>query len=383
MELIRSTEALASLCQSLVTHPYITVDTEFIRETTFWPQLCLIQIGYEGSGYLIDPLAEGMDLSPFFEILAHPKIVKVMHGCRQDIEIFYKLSGIIPQPLFDTQIAAMACGFGDAVSYENLIRKTVNVRIDKGPRFTDWSRRPLTDAQLTYALSDVTHLCKAYTHLQEMLSLKDRMHWLEEEMSVLINPETYAQSPDQAWRRLKMVDKRSRVLGVLVAVAEWREQLAQERDVPRSRILKDEAIREIALQGPRDVAALSRLRSIPKGFENSRQSSDLLAAIERGLAADPSELPKIQQPADNRPGIGPLVELLKVLLKQRCDACDVAPKLIANVSDLERIASDDAPNVPALKGWRHEVFGQYAIDLKSGKLALACEEDRVILIRQN
>lgn len=306
-----------------------------------------------------------------------------MHGCRQDIEIFYKLSGIIPQPLFDTQIAAMACGFGDAVSYENLIRKTVNVRIDKGPRFTDWSRRPLTDAQLTYALSDVTHLCKAYTHLQEMLSLKDRMHWLEEEMSVLINPETYAQSPDQAWRRLKMVDKRSRVLGVLVAVAEWREQLAQERDVPRSRVLKDEAIREIALQGPRDVAALSRLRSIPKGFENSRQSSDLLAAIERGLAADPSELPKIQQPADNRPGIGPLVELLKVLLKQRCDACDVAPKLIANVSDLERIASDDAPNVPALKGWRHEVFGQYAIDLKSGKLALACEEDRVILIRQN
>lgn len=382
MELIRSTENLASLCQSLAAHPYLTIDTEFIRETTFWPRLCLIQVGFEGQGHLIDPLAEGLDLTPFIDLLKNPKIVKVMHGCRQDIEIFFKISGTIPTPLFDTQIAAMACGFGDAVSYENLIKKTVNMRIDKGPRFTDWSHRPLSDAQLTYALSDVTHLCAAYHHLCDMLEQKQRAHWLEEEMAVLIDPQTYVQAPDQAWRRLKMIDKRPRVLGVLMAVADWRERVAQERDVPRSRVVKDEAVREIALQGPRDKATLARLRSLPKGFENSRHASDLLAAIQQGLEMAPEDLPPIPQPLDNRPGIGPLVELLKVLLKQRCDVCDVAPKLIANVADLERIASDEKPSVAALSGWRHEVFGQYALALKSGKLALTCQDDQVVLIPQ-
>ncbi len=382
MELIRTNEHLVSVCQSLAAHPYITVDTEFIRETTFWPILCLIQVGYEGEGFLIDPLAEDLDLAPFIALLTNPQIMKVMHGCRQDIEIFHKISGAIPAPLFDTQIAAMACGFGDAVSYENLIKKTVNARIDKGPRFTDWSRRPLSDAQLTYALSDVTHLCAAYHYLNKKLEEKGRAHWLQEEMAVLLNPETYIQSPEHAWRRLKMIDKRPRVLGVLIAVAAWRERTAQERDVPRSRVLKDEAVRELALQGPRDKAALSRLRSLSKGFENSRHAAEILSAVETGLSMQPEDLPPIPAPQDNRPGIGPLVELLKVLLKQRCDTCDVAPKLIANVSDLERIASDEDPGVPALSGWRHEVFGQYALDLKSGKLALACQDDRVILIAQ-
>lgn len=383
MELITTNEALSELCAELANQRYITVDTEFLREKTFWPQLCLIQTAGQDIEAMIDPLAEGIDLAPFYALLANENVLKVMHGCRQDIEIFFHQAQTIPKPLFDTQIAAMVCGFGDAVGYETLIRKTTGGKIDKGSRFTDWSQRPLSDNQLTYALADVTHLRGAFEFLENELVENGRGAWLDEETALLSDPEIYAQRPENAWKRLRMQDRRPHVIGVLIEVAAWRETEAQSRNVPRNRILKDDALRELALQGPKDKRGLTRLRAVPKGFEGSRYADPLLEAVARGRKMEKNDLPDLPSPAVNRPGIGPLVDLLKVLLKQRSEETGVAPKLIANVSDLERIASDDAPDVAALKGWRHEIFGQYAEALKAGKLALASQDDAVILVERD
>lgn len=383
MELITTNEALSELCAELANQRYITVDTEFLREKTFWPQLCLIQTAGQDIEAMIDPLAEGIDLAPFYALLANENVLKVMHGCRQDIEIFFHQAQTIPKPLFDTQIAAMVCGFGDAVGYETLIRKTTGGKIDKGSRFTDWSQRPLSDNQLTYALADVTHLRGAFEFLENELVENGRGAWLDEETALLSDPEIYAQPPENAWKRLRMQDRRPHVIGVLIEVAAWRETEAQSRNVPRNRILKDDALRELALQGPKDKGGLTRLRAVPKGFEGSRYADPLLEAVARGRKMEKDDLPDLPAPVVNRPGIGPLVDLLKVLLKQRSEETGVAPKLIANVSDLERIASDDAPDVAALKGWRHEIFGQYAEALKAGKLALASQDDAVILVERD
>ena len=383
MELITTNEALSELCAELANQRYITVDTEFLREKTFWPQLCLVQTAGQDIEAMIDPLAEGIDLAPFYALLANENVLKVMHGCRQDIEIFFHQAQTIPKPLFDTQIAAMVCGFGDAVGYETLIRKTTGGKIDKGSRFTDWSQRPLSDNQLTYALADVTHLRGAFEFLENELVENGRGAWLDEETALLSDPEIYAQRPESAWKRLRMQDRRPHVIGVLIEVAAWRETEAQSRNVPRNRILKDDALRELALQGPKDKRGLTRLRAVPKGFEGSRYADPLLEAVARGRKMEKDDLPDLPAPAVNRQGIGPLVDLLKVLLKQRSEETGVAPKLIANVSDLERIASDDAPDVAALKGWRHEIFGQYAEALKAGKLALASQDDAVILVERD
>ena len=383
MELITTNEALSELCAELANQRYITVDTEFLREKTFWPQLCLIQTAGQDIEAMIDPLAEGIDLAPFYALLANENVLKVMHGCRQDIEIFFHQAQTIPKPLFDTQIAAMVCGFGDAVGYETLIRKTTGGKIDKGSRFTDWSHRPLSDNQLTYALADVTHLRGAFEFLENELVENGRGAWLDEETALLSDPEIYAQRPENAWKRLRMQDRRPHVIGVLIEVAAWRETEAQSRNVPRNRILKDDALRELALQGPKDKRGLTRLRAVPKGFEGSRYADPLLEAVARGRKMEKDDLPDLPAPAVNRQGIGPLVDLLKVLLKQRSEETGVAPKLIANVSDLERIASDNAPDVAALKGWRHEIFGQYAEALKAGKLALASQDDAVILVERD
>jgi ribonuclease D len=291
MKVITQTKDLKEFCDSLIKSPFITVDTEFIRETTYWPLLCLIQVASSEEAAMIDPLAEGIDLSPFFEILQNPDIVKVMHGCRQDIEIFYNLGNFIPTPLFDTQIAAMACGFGDAVGYETLIAKSVGAKIDKGSRFTDWARRPLSKAQLEYAIADVTHLRDAYQFLCQQIEEKDRAAWVEEEMLSLHDVHNYDMPPELAYQRLKMQDRRPNVVGVLITVAAWREEQARERNIPRGRVIKDDAIREIAVQGPKNTSELSRLRSIPKGFENSRYAEPLLAAIQRGLNLPKNELP--------------------------------------------------------------------------------------------
>ena len=337
MNLISTTPELEALCAELASCPYITVDTEFLRESTFWPILCLIQTAGHGVEGMIDPLAEDIDLQPFYDLMVNPNVLKVMHGCRQDVEIFHHLAGIIPAPLFDTQIAAMVCGFGDAVGYETLIRQTVGGNVDKASRFTDWSRRPLSDAQLTYALSDVTHLRDAYEFLEAALDKNGRRSWLEEESNLLSDPEVYLQRPENAWRRLRMQDRRPKVLGVLIEVAKWRDTEAQT----------------------------------------------LLEAIALGRNKKPEDLPDVPPAVVNRPGIGPLVELLKVLLKQRSEETQVAPKLIANVADLERMASDAEPDVPAMSGWRREIFGQYALDLKQGRLALASENDAVILVTRD
>jgi ribonuclease D len=277
----------------------------------------------------------------------------------------------------------MVCGFGDAVGYETLIRNTTGGKIDKGSRFTDWSQRPLSENQLTYALADVTHLRGAFEYLEQQLVENGRGSWLEEETAILADPEIYAQRPENAWKRMKMQDRRPHVVGVLMEVAAWREIEAQSRNVPRNRILKDDALRELALQGPKDKRGLTRLRAVPKGFEGSRYADPLLEAIARGRKLEKDDMPDMPRPTVNRPGIGPLVDLLKVLLKQRCEETGVAPKLVANVSDLERIASDDNPDVAALRGWRHEIFGQYAEKLKAGKLALASEDDAVVLVERD
>ncbi|MBE8190949.1 MAG: ribonuclease D [Alphaproteobacteria bacterium] len=382
MLLISTTEELRTFCDKIADAPYMTVDTEFMRERTFWSILCLIQVASPEHEAMIDPMAAGIDLSPFYALLTKPDIVKVMHGCRQDIEIFHHEAGIMPNPVYDTQIAAMVCGFGDAVGYETLIRRTINVEIDKSNRFTDWARRPLSDAQLDYALSDVTLLRDAYEVLTKQIEETKRSAWVEEEMADLTDPRHYVQDPNEAWRRFKISDRRPRVFGTLIAVTKWRDEQAQKQNVPRRRILKDDTIRALAQQAPKDKQALSRMRGMPRGFEKSSQAESLLAAIKKGVATPAEDLPPLPELVVNRPGMGALVDLLKVLLKHCSDENEVAPKLIGNVADLERIACDGEPKVASMRGWRFEVFGQHALALKSGKLALSTADDKIVLIER-
>ncbi|KQP41475.1 ribonuclease D [Methylobacterium sp. Leaf104] len=379
MDLIATTAALAEACTRLSAHPFVTVDTEFMRETTYYPKLCLIQMAApDGTGVLVDPLSPDLDLAPFFALMGDEGVVKVFHSARQDLEIIWLLGGLLPQPFFDTQVAAMVCGYGDSVSYEQLVNDVAKAKIDKSSRFTDWSRRPLSDAQLSYALSDVTHLVKVYEVLAGQLLSTDRGEWLDEEMSVLTSPETYRADPASAWRRLAGRMRKPREIAVLMEVAAWREREAQSRNVPRGRILKDEAVIDVATSAPRSVEALGRLRSIPAGFERSRTGTDILAAVERGFARDLSEI-ALPERTRSRGGNGALVELLKVLLKAVCETEGVAPKIIATVDDLEAIAEDDAADVAVLHGWRRALFGEKALALKSGRLALSAERGRVVV----
>ena len=379
MDLIATTAALAEACTRLSAHPFVTVDTEFMRETTYYPKLCLIQMAApDGTGVLVDPLSPDLDLAPFFALMADEGVVKVFHSARQDLEIIWLLGGLLPQPFFDTQVAAMVCGYGDSVSYEQLVNDVAKAKIDKSSRFTDWSRRPLSDAQLSYALSDVTHLVKVYEVLAGQLLSTDRGEWLDEEMSVLTSPETYQADPASAWRRLAGRMRKPREIAVLMEVAAWREREAQSRNVPRGRILKDEAVIDVATSAPRSVEALGRLRSIPAGFERSRTGTDILAAVERGFTRDLSDI-ALPERTRSRGGNGALVELLKVLLKAVCETEGVAPKIIATVDDLEAIAEDDAADVPVLHGWRRALFGEKALALKSGRLALSAERGRVVV----
>jgi ribonuclease D len=323
-------------------------------------------------------MAPEIDLAPFFALMGDTSVVKVFHSARQDLEIIWQMGGLIPSPLFDTQVAAMVCGYGDSVSYEQLANDLAKARIDKSSRFTDWSRRPLSEAQLSYALSDVTHLVEVYKTLHERLTANGRLGWLDEEMSILTSPATYKADPDNAWRRLAGRLRKSKEIAVLMEVAAWREREAQSRDVPRGRVLKDDAVIDLAVSAPRSAEALGRLRSIPNGFERSRSAGDILAAVERGLARDPAELPAMER-SRARGSVGAVVELLKVLLKAIAEQEGVAPKIIATVDDLEAIAEDDDADVPVLSGWRRELFGGPALALKHGRLAIAMENGRVVL----
>ncbi|MBO0904642.1 ribonuclease D [Jiella sonneratiae] len=380
MHLITTTAALAELCHRFANSPFITVDTEFIRETTFWPELCLIQMASPDEGVIVDPLAPGIDLSPLFELMSDASVLKVFHAARQDIEILYKLSGRVPEPLFDTQIAAMVCGFGESIAYDQLVARLTDARIDKTSRFTDWRRRPLTDKQLAYALADVTHLRDVFEALRARIEASGRGEWLAEEMALLANPETYDLHPDEAWTRLKMRVRKPIELQILKEVAAWREREARDSDRPRGRILKDEAIYEIAQQQPRDEAALSRLRALSKGFERSASGRDLLAAVNRAFAVPKADLPPVPRPEPLPEGTAAAVEFLKVLLKIVVEEEGVAAKLIASSADLERLASKgEAADIPALSGWRLELFGRRALDLLAGKAGLIYRNRRVEL----
>ena len=380
MDLISTTQALREACDRLAAQSFVTVDTEFMRETTYYPKLCLIQMAApDGTGVLVDPLAEGIDLQPFVDLMADEGVVKVFHSARQDLEIIWLMGGLLPQPFFDTQVAAMVCGYGDSVSYEQLVNDVAKAKIDKSSRFTDWSRRPLSDAQLSYALSDVTHLVTVYEKLVADLVRDDRGQWLDEEMAVLTSPDTYRADPAHAWRRLSGRMRKPREIAVLMEVAAWREREAQTRNVPRGRILKDEAVIDVATSAPRSVEALGRLRSIPAGFERSRTGTDILAAVERGFARDTAEIALPERGRGRSGGNGALVELLKVLLKAVCETEGVAPKIIATVDDLEAVADDDEADVPLLQGWRRELFGSKALDLKHGRLALSAEGGRIVV----
>ncbi len=376
---ITDNAALVAFCQKLKSAPFIAVDTEFMRETTYWPMLCLIQAAGPEDAACIDPLAPGLDLAPFLALLGDEAIVKVFHAARQDVEIFHNL-GQIPRPLFDTQIAGMAAGFGDQVAYDALVRQMLKIDVDKSSRFTDWSRRPLSDNQLVYALGDVTHLAKLYPKLRDRLEREGRLAWVAEEMSALSNAATYDVDPEKAWRRLKPRKFTPKYLAVFKGVAAWRERTAQQRDQPRGRILKDEAIDEIATQAPIDPDGLNRLRSVPKGFSGSKFGPDLLEAIRAALKDPEAYAPVIERSPPPAQGQGAIVELLKVLLKARSEDAGVASKLIATVSDLERIAADDKAEVQALSGWRSDVFGADAIRLKHGELALVLDGSRVKVV---
>ncbi|RYG66694.1 ribonuclease D, partial [bacterium] len=339
MEPITTTDGLAEACRTLAKAPFVTVDTEFIRETTFWPELCLVQMASEDLAVLVDPLAPGLDLEPFFELMRDPNVLKVFHAARQDLEIVYKLGGLIPAPLYDTQIAAMVCGFGESIAYDQLVARTTDGRIDKTSRFTDWRRRPLSEQQLVYALADVTYLRDVYKVLDGRIVAEGRERWLDEEMAVLANPETYDIHPDDAWKRLKLRVRKPIELAILKEVAAWREREARERDVPRGRILKDDAIYELAQQAPRDEQALGRMRAIPKGFERSATGVQILAAVERALSIPKSELPPLPKQAQMPEGTAAAVEFLKVLLKIVVEEKGVAGKMLASTDDLEQLAA--------------------------------------------
>lgn len=384
MRLISTTEELEAAVAELSKSDFVTVDTEFIRETTFWPILCLIQMAAPGVTALVDPMAPGIDLKPFFELMANEKVTKVFHAARQDVEIVFHLGGLIPLPIFDTQVAAMVCGFGDSVSYDQIVQKITGTRLDKSSRFTDWRRRPLSEKQLDYALADVTYLIDVYRHLKDELERENRGHWLKEEMDVLTSRETYDPHPEDAWKRLKMRWRKPQELAVVQHVAAWREREARERDVPRQRVIKDDAVYEIAQQQPRDQSALAKLRMTPKGWERSATAASLLEAVNAALAIPREQLPKPPRPTQSPEGSGAAAELLKVLLKLVAEKEGVAPKVLASSDDLDRIAADgEKADAGALRGWRRAVFGEKALKLVRGELALKFENRKIVVLEAN
>jgi ribonuclease D len=361
MHVITTTDALAKLTADYAKAPFVTVDTEFMRERTYWPQLCLVQLARPGEAemdaVIIDPLAEGIDLAPLFELMVDKNVVKVFHAARQDVEIFHNLGGLIPEPMFDTQVAAMVCGYGDQVGYETLVRRIAKADLDKSSRFTDWARRPLSQKQLDYALGDVTHLRQIYLTLSERLNETGRGHWVAEEMAILTAPTTYFTEPGEAWRRVKARSHSPKYLAVVRALAQWRETSAQTRDVPRSRVLKDDALLEIATARPKTPEELGKLRLVQREARRPEVASGIVAAVAEGEACPPDERPSLPPVPQRRQGSAAISDMLRVFLKARAEKLGVASKLIASSADLDALAGEENPDLPALKGWRREVFG--------------------------
>lgn len=383
MDLITTTDDLATFCERAAKHPYITVDTEFLRERTYYAKLCLVQVAYPGegseTGALIDPLAEGMSLDPLIELFRNPNVTKVFHAARQDLEIFFIDYDAFPEPLFDTQVAAMVCGFGEQVGYETLVRKIAREKLDKTSRFTDWSRRPLTEAQLTYALADVTHLRVIYEFLAAEIEKSGRSSWVEQELAVFLEPTLYVVQPDEAWRRVKTRTNSGRFLAIVRELAQFRETFAQSRNVPRSRVFKDDAMLELASTKPKDMQDLSRSRLLLREARKGDIAQGILTAVAAGQAVSPENFPKGAEKRDNQNANGALADLLRVLLKAKSEEAGVAQRMIATASELDDIASGDR-NGAALKGWRSEVFGKDALRLCNGEIGLAAEGKTVRIV---
>lgn len=380
MRVISTTKDLARICRDLAEGDFVTVDTEFLRETTYWPKLCLIQVANPDHEIIIDPLSDGLDLEPFFALMADPGVVKVFHAARQDIEIFVEMSGNVPAPLFDTQIAAMVCGFGESIGYVNLVKTITNQSLDKSSRFTDWSQRPLTEKQLRYAIGDVTHLRDVYLALKSEIDTAGRGGWLAEEMTTLADVATYVTKPEEAWQRLKLRVKDRKALANLIELAAWREEAAQTQNIPRGRVLKDDALYDIANQSPKSVEDLGKLRSVHDGVARSGRGRDILNCLQRATQRDPKTLPPLPRGKPPTAEAQAILELLKVLLKSCAAEHRVAPKLIATTQDLEQIASGKDNGVAALSGWRKTLFGQHALRLRRGELALSLQDGQVIAV---
>ena len=378
--IISTTDGLARICRELAKSEFVAVDTEFMRQSTYWPYLCLIQIASPEAEAVIDPIGDGIDLAPFFELMANPAVIKVFHAARQDVEIVYNLAGIIPLPIFDTQIAAMVCGFGEAASYGALVKRLMRKNLDKSSRFTDWARRPLSDKQLHYALGDVTHLRGIYLKLKNRLEATGRASWLDEEMADLVNPDNYKTEPEDAWRRLKMRARSAQELAIMIEVAAWRERAAQSQNVPRSRVIKDDTIYDVLTQAPKSVEELAKLRTIHDGFARSARARELVEAVNKALARPPEELPPLEIAEPLPPSAVAVADLFRVLLKAVAARHDVAAKLIATTDELDKIALDDEADVAALQGWRRELFGEDALAIKAGRLAMAVENGKIVTL---
>jgi ribonuclease D len=378
--LVTDTAELDALCARLRTQRFVTVDTEFMRERTYWPELCLVQLAGEAEVAVVDALAPGLDLGALGALLADTAVEKVFHAARQDIEIFVLRFGDVPQPLFDTQVAAMVAGFGDQVGYDSLVSALTGGHIDKAHRFSDWSARPLSPAQIAYAAADVTHLRRVYELLRARLEKEGRLDWVAEEMALLTNPATYHPDPDLLWERLRPRTSNRRMLGVLRAITAWREREAQRANIPRSRMLKDETLLEIAATAPEASEQLARARGVTRGFAEGRIGASLLAAIAEARALPDDALPSALASRDGPRPSPALVSLLKVLLAAKCEQHHVAPKLVASSEDIDRLASEDAPDLPVQHGWRHEVFGADAQALKQGRIALGVAGKHIRLI---
>jgi ribonuclease D len=380
MEPITTTKELAAVCGRMAKHAFITVDTEFLRETTYFPILCVAQMASTDEAVVVDALADGIDLAPFFKLMANEKVLKVFHAARQDIEIVWHRAKMIPHPVFDTQVAAMVLGYGDSISYDQLVQRITGDALDKSNRFTDWARRPLTPAQLKYATADVTHLRDVYLALSADIAKRGRAEWVDEEMRVLTSPETYRMEPESAWQRLKTRARKPKELAVLMEVAAWREREAQARDVPRNRILKDEAVLEIAAHPPADAEHLSQIRALPNGYANSRAGKALIAAVKEAVESPlPEGMPLPERRRSREPSQAAL-DLLKTLLRLRATQFRVAARLVAGSDDLERLAAGDDEGVAVLHGWRAEVFGHDAVALRDGKLAISLERGEAVVI---
>ena len=384
MAVIADSTSLTKFCDRLIKSSYITVDTEFMRDQTYWPRLCLVQIANEHEAAAIDTLAKGIDITPLLNLFTNPRILKIFHAARQDLEIFYRLMSRLPSPFFDTQVAAMVCGFGDSAGYDTLVRKLTDETIDKSSRFTDWALRPLSQRQINYALGDVTHLRQVYIKLNEMLGQNNRHNWMDEELSILRDTKNYTFEPEDAWRRIKYRAPKPRFLAILKEVAAWREIEAQNKDIPRNRIVRDESLIEISHHAPKTINDLSRARGLSLKKAEGSLGKALLNAVKVGLNVPSENLPEVKRDAPLPKGIGPITDLLKVLLKLKCEKHDVAQKLIATVNDMEQIAAfGQNANVPALQGWRQEVFGIDALRLRSGQLAMVIKDHNLELVEIN